>query len=210
MLCYVKAAPQLVATSLLADPICFLLYQRDVVCNFLYRSPKPLQHLFTRKKGAHHVGYWFRLMLHYVLRQDPTVQSCFRREFWWTRHWLPPHALPSRALVVLSGRDAIAPAHEVHAYLQRCTPTNGGGARANGRAIGGCADGGAAACSGGDEPRVEVEMHERWHHGWLMLHARARARLIGRLQQLMDAAEAEGKGRPSATSTRRSTSPGRG
>jgi len=79
----VKASPRLVAASLLADPICFLLYQRDVVHNFLYRTPKPIKHLLKAKKGAHHIGYWFRLVLHYVLRQDPTIQSCFRREFWW-------------------------------------------------------------------------------------------------------------------------------
>ena len=107
-----KAHPTVIGPSLLADPICFLLYRRDVLHNFLYRKPRPLAHLLSshghglRGPNALHLGYWFRLAIHAVLTQEPTIQSCFRREFWWTRHWLHPSDLPADALVVLSGRDA--------------------------------------------------------------------------------------------------------
>ena len=74
---------------------CFLLYRRDVVYNFLYRKPKPLRHSRSWRRNGHarHIGYWFRLALHYILTKEPTIQSCFRREFWWGRHWLHPDHL---------------------------------------------------------------------------------------------------------------------
>lgn len=62
---FAKAHPALVARAALVDPICFLLYHKDVVYNFLYRQPKPIGH----RRQALHLGYWFRLLLHYVLTQ---------------------------------------------------------------------------------------------------------------------------------------------
>lgn len=156
-----KTYPKLVAASVLVDPICFLLYRKDIVHNFLYRQPKPLLHL----SSCASLGYWFRLGLHYVLTLEPTIQSCFRREFWWTRHWLHPTDLRTPSLVVLSGQDAIVPAHAVHAYLTASRATTPATAP------------------------LDVEMHERAHHGALMVNLLAQRRLIGRLCELVDAVE---------------------
>ena len=112
----IKEFPRLVGGALFVDPICFLLYKHDVVHNFLYHCPAPLRH---GPRQALHVGYWFRLALHYLLRCEPTIQSAFRREFWWGRHWLHPADVPCAAYVSLSGRDAIVPSHEVRSYLRQ-------------------------------------------------------------------------------------------
>ena len=197
---FVKAHPLHVAASVLVDPICFLLYRRDIVFNFLYRQPKPLSHLCSfldhslPGAGVHHaahLGYWFRLALHYMLTQEPSIQSCFRREFWWGRHWLHPSDLPSDSLVVLSGRDAIVPSEQVHAYL----------ASHEAKAA---AEAEAAVMLGGDDltatggagrrrrrrRHLELEVHARAHHGYLMANPFAQRRLIVQLGNLMDEAAA--------------------
>ena len=72
---------------------------------------------------------------------------------------------------MLSGRDAIVPSHHVNAYLlERARPPPPK------------VRWGEPLQTAQRGPRVEVEMHERWHHGWLMLpcSTRARWRLIGR------------------------------
>ena len=69
---------------------------------------------------AVHAGYWMRLALHYILTLDPTIQSCFRREFCWGRHWLHPTDLRRvRTHVVLSGRDAQQNELIVKKYLRK-------------------------------------------------------------------------------------------
>ena len=167
--------PELIACTLLVDPICFLLYRHHVLYNFLYRTPTPLR---KSLRQVLHAGYFFRLALHYILKLEPTIQSCFRREFWWGRHWLHPaelRAWPSK--VVLSGRDAIVPAQLVHSCFLKLKLSGSGKAA------------GALQHERGERrPHAELELHERWHHGWSMLAPGSRGRLIGGLSGLMDEA----------------------
>ena len=93
--------PRLVAAAVFSDPICFLLHQRDVLYAFLYRTAQvPLRHCLD-------ASHWFRWLLHALLRKEPTIQSCFRREFCWSQcvpacgsnrciHWpgTPPRPSP--------------------------------------------------------------------------------------------------------------------
>ena len=99
------------------DPICFLLYRRDVLYNFLYRKPPGLAAALSScfgVAGRQWGRYFFRWLLHHFLTTCPSIQSCFRREFWWSRHCIfRPAELACSALVVLSGRDAIVPSHAV-------------------------------------------------------------------------------------------------
>ena len=110
------------------------------------------------------VGHWFRLLLFHVLTNEPTLQCCFRREFWWTRHWMSPACLPCDAAVVLSGRDAIVPSRAVREYLEEHRKRLAGVP---------------------DAPQLEVEWKERWHHGWVAIHPRTQRRLVDRLASLM-------------------------
>ena len=103
-----KAHPALVSAACFVDPICFLLHKSDVLYNFLYRNPL---HELAR-------GRLMPLFLHFLLTRDPTMQSCFRREFWWSRHWLHPSDITCPTSVLLGGRDSIVPAHDIKAYLE--------------------------------------------------------------------------------------------
>ena len=172
-----KSYPQLIGAAMLIDPICFLLYKRDVVYNFLYNCPAPLRH---GPKQAFHIGYWFRLLLHYLLKREPTIQSAFRREFWWGRHWLHPEHLQCPSYVSLSGRDAIVPSHEVHSYLQERAAASAG--RIHHAAA---ASSSASNKSGIGEPssnqHMEIDLHPKRHHGWALCGPRARWRLVEKL-----------------------------
>ena len=152
--------------------------------NFLYRKPKPFSHLL--KPGHHpaHMGYWFRLALHYILTQEPTIQSCFRREFWWARHWLHPDDIPSDCLVVLSGRDSIVPSQRVYEYL--CTHATATARDDEIDDVPFPAKGGRRTSLHGRARRLFVELRERWHHGWLMAHPFAQRRLIAQLLELVE------------------------
>lgn len=181
-------------------PVCFLLHTRHVLFNFLYRSPKPLSHLRTPTDAWAFLDlvYWFRLGLHWLLTRDPTMQSCFRREFWWVRHWMHPSDLPSPSHVVLSGRDAIVPAHDVADYLVakggRRTSTRCGGGASSDCSSAGASGGASAGASGGASRggsergrRLQVELHEHWQHGQLMACRGHQRRLIAELASLMGA-----------------------
>ena len=73
-----RARPALARSALFVDPICFLLYRREVLYNFLYRRP-------TLRRSWWRPSKWFALALHRMLTQEPSIQSCFRRDFWWSQ-----------------------------------------------------------------------------------------------------------------------------
>uniref|UniRef100_A0A7S3W261 AB hydrolase-1 domain-containing protein n=2 Tax=Emiliania huxleyi TaxID=2903 RepID=A0A7S3W261_EMIHU len=100
-------APGLVAASLFADPICFLLHERDVLHNFLYEVA-PLR-----------PATWFHWLQRVAVASDPTVQNCLRREFWWSQHWLHPASLPSPTAVHLSAADTVCNPRRVQEHLLR-------------------------------------------------------------------------------------------
>eukprot|EP00908_Phaeocystis_cordata_P008564 Transcript_19252.p2 GENE.Transcript_19252~~Transcript_19252.p2 ORF type:complete len:203 (-),score=42.55 Transcript_19252:108-716(-) len=101
-----RARPALARAALFLDPVCFLLYRRDVVHSFLYRQP-------TLRRSWWRPSRWFRLGLHRLITREPGIQSCFRRDFWWAQHLLHPEDVPCRAAVLLAARDAIVPARAV-------------------------------------------------------------------------------------------------
>ena len=174
----VKSYPTLIGGAMFVDPICFLLYQKDVVYNFLYACPAPLRH---GPRQALHASYWFRFALHYLLKLEPTIQSAFRREFWWGRHWLHPHDLPCPSVVSLSGRDAIVPSHKVAAYLSACEARVIGGEQVEAAT----AEAAATAAAATAPPRMRVELHEKRHHGWGVIDPFARTRLVAHLRDLL-------------------------
>ena len=101
-----------------------------------------------------------------LVADEPTVQDCFRTCFWWAQHWLHPAEIPCDALVLLSGRDTIAPAGHIHAHLRSW--------QRRAREWAGRA---------GRRPRkLEVTMHEKWPHGLLLGRPREIRALISKLK----------------------------
>ena len=100
--------------------------------NFLYRQPA-LHRTWssvpspsdTHLAGPHSLvpphrwrpSKWFQLALHRMITTEPGMQTCFRREFWWSHYVLHPSELDCEAAVLLSERDAIVPSGEVQRAL---------------------------------------------------------------------------------------------
>ena len=182
-----RARPALARSALFVDPICFLLYRREVLYNFLYRRP-------TLRRSWWRPSKWFALALHRVLTQEPTMQSCFRRDFWWSQLFLHADELPCASTVLLAGRDAIVPALEVERHLRavcacevaaeaplpspdpspRLSPSPPPELVA------------ATAAGRGGAPPLRVEMHEDLGHGMLMLRPHARRGVLEALAALHD------------------------
>jgi hypothetical protein len=141
-----RARPGLASGVLMVDPVCFLLYRRDVLYNFLYRKP-------ALRRSWYRPSKWFNLALHRMLTQEPCMQCCFRRDFWWSHYLLHPMDIPCDAAVLLSGRDTIVNAREVETYLRE-------------QAAALKRD--PAAGAGGGAHEISVVMHEGRSHGWLM------------------------------------------
>jgi hypothetical protein len=141
-----RARPGLASGVLMVDPVCFLLYRRDVLYNFLYRKP-------ALRRSWYRPSKWFNLALHRLLTQEPCMQCCFRRDFWWSQYLLHPWDIPCDAAVLLSGHDAIVNAKEVERYLRE----QAAALRRDPAAKAACAT-----------HELHVEMHEGRSHGWLM------------------------------------------
>jgi pimeloyl-ACP methyl ester carboxylesterase len=167
-----KRCPELVAAAAFVDPICFLIYRRDLLHSFLYSTPRPLDLVRSQLHGRVDlpgraralVGDGFRLVLQLIIRREPTIQAAFRRHFWWSQHWLDASDVRRHnTIVCLSGLDAIVPAREVAAHLAAAS-----------RDVG---DAAARA-------ELEVEMHDHWHHGSFWLHLAAQDRIVAALRRM--------------------------
>jgi hypothetical protein len=108
----VKRAPELALATTFVDPICFELYSRHVLYNFLYARPR-----FSRRTAQHYAQ-------RKLATEEPSVQDCFRRGFWWSQHWLAPTDLCCDTAVVLSGRDAGRPARDPPRVRSRLASPN--------------------------------------------------------------------------------------
>lgn len=155
-----RARPGLASSALFVDPVCFLLYRRDVLYNFLYRKPSFRRSWWRPSK-------WFPLGLHWLLTREPCMQCCFRRDFWWSQYVLHPWDIPCDAAVLLSSKDAIVPAADVLQYLSE-----------QAAALKRTPD---AVCGGRE---LRVEMHEGRSHGWLMVVPGARRGVLELLASL--------------------------
>lgn len=91
-----------VVSSLLVDPIPFLLYLPSVAFNFVYREPRT-------------ANEW---QLWYFASRDPDIARALSRHFFWTENVLWKEDLKgSECAVVLCGRDQIVDARGVKRYL---------------------------------------------------------------------------------------------
>lgn len=91
-----------VTAWLLVDPIPFLLHLPAVAYNFVYRAPRT-------------ANEW---QLWYFASRDPDVARALARHFFWAECVLWREDIAGRRVgVVLSGRDQIVDAREVHEYL---------------------------------------------------------------------------------------------
>lgn len=96
-----QRAPSMVSFATFIDPVCFLLVKPDVCYNFVYRPPSsPTQ-----------------LLLSYFGARELFLAHSLSRNFFWSENIIWPEQLSKAALVVLSGRDSIVPAHSVRRYL---------------------------------------------------------------------------------------------
>lgn len=178
----------------LIDPICFLLADGAVLNNFLYSSPDcPLheapqllkkgltrppsqENLLELVRDAEKVVEplsWFKYVQRYLVANEPTMQDCFRRGFWWAQHWLHPSELPSDTLVLLSGNDSVADAPTVHAYLKSWQ------AKEQAKA-----DLVRDPVLGVQPNKLQVQLRESWGHGWLMLHPSEQRSLVLQVQTM--------------------------
>merc|ERR1711920_481510 len=84
------------------DPVCFLLVKPDVCYNFVYRRPQTPLHL----------------LINYFAARELFIANSLSRNFFWFENVLWPEQLGAKpSLVVLSGCDAIVPAHSIRRYL---------------------------------------------------------------------------------------------
>lgn len=91
-----------VASTLLVDPIPFLLYLPAVAYNFVYREPRT-------------ANEW---QLWYFASRDPDIARALSRHFFWFENMLWKDDLDGRSCaIVLCGRDQIVDAKQVRRYL---------------------------------------------------------------------------------------------
>lgn len=97
-----RRAPELMCMATFIDPVCFLLIKPDVCYNFIYRQPRtPLE-----------------LFIQYFAARELFIAHSLSRNFFWFENILWAEQLgDTPTLVVLSGQDAIVPAHSVLRYL---------------------------------------------------------------------------------------------
>ena len=159
-----KAAPDLAASVTFVDPICFC-FSGTVAKNFLYSTAdgaagEPLRGEPPRADAsdAGDADDWddassvssrtsvTRLIQRKMASEEPTIQDAFRRKFWWAQMWIHPTDLPCDAHVILSGCDTVSSAAEVRRHLLDYESRREVAA-----------------------PRVSLEYHSAWRHGWLLL-----------------------------------------
>lgn len=97
-----KERPKYINKLSYVDPVCFALWEPDLIFNFLYRKPP----------GAIH-----RLMQFFVA-QDLLVSYTLFRNFWWLENILFPDDLHCPTQVYLSSHDFIIDSSRIHDYLQ--------------------------------------------------------------------------------------------
>lgn len=97
----VRLAPSRVSMATFIDPVCFLIIKPDVCYNFIYRRPStPMQ-----------------MISQFFVARELYIANSLSRNFFWFTNLLWPEDLAMPALVVLSGRDGIVPAHSIRRYM---------------------------------------------------------------------------------------------
>lgn len=97
----VRLAPSRVSMVTFIDPVCFLIIKPDVCYNFIYRRPTTPAQLISS----------------FFVGRELFIANSLSRNFFWFNNLLWPEDLSMPAIVALSGKDAIVPAHSVRRYL---------------------------------------------------------------------------------------------
>eukprot|EP00927_Polykrikos_kofoidii_P060620 TRINITY_DN55560_c0_g1_i1.p1 TRINITY_DN55560_c0_g1~~TRINITY_DN55560_c0_g1_i1.p1 ORF type:complete len:679 (-),score=72.11 TRINITY_DN55560_c0_g1_i1:329-2365(-) len=92
---------QAVSSASLLDPVCFLLFKHDIMTNAIYKDHDDI----------------LQIVLTYFVFRDLHVAHLLFRNFFWEQCELWPETVRRPMFVMLSGRDAIVPAHSVRRLL---------------------------------------------------------------------------------------------
>ena len=108
----IQKYPALVRSSLLIDPVCFLLILPNIVSNFLIKGARsPFKHgLSTFLRDFVRISFCSR---------EEGIAYTFSRNFYWHQVCLWMNEVPARTTVVLSSEDELVPAKELMRYLHR-------------------------------------------------------------------------------------------
>ncbi|KAG5192759.1 hypothetical protein JKP88DRAFT_274703 [Tribonema minus] len=100
---FLKAKPHLVHSVVLIDPVCFLLWEVDILENFCYRQPSTAM----------------QDIIHYHMSQELFISHFFHRHFWWYESVLFASDIPTAmsADVFISEIDEISRASAIVPYL---------------------------------------------------------------------------------------------
>eukprot|EP00899_Mesostigma_viride_P009905 jgi/Mesvir1/18916/Mv18903-RA.1 len=95
--------PELIHSVVLIDPVCFLLWEADLVRNFCYRTPStPMQ-----------------VIQHFHISRELFISHYFHRHFFWIECVFFAEQLPSKAVIFISQDDDIYDTRRVRDYLAR-------------------------------------------------------------------------------------------
>ena len=98
-----RLQPHLVAGVILVDPVCFLLWEPDLLRNFCYLNPEtPMQ-----------------IIQQYHISRELTISSYFHRHFWWHECVQFAKNMPKHSLVFISENDVIYNTERVKRYLEK-------------------------------------------------------------------------------------------
>lgn len=98
----VKLRPEYIEKVSLVDPVCFALWEPDLIRNFLYNS-NPIGPI-------HHLAQYF-------VARDLLVASTLFRHFWWLQNILFPDDLTCETYVYFSQYDWIIDSYAIKDYL---------------------------------------------------------------------------------------------
>lgn len=97
-----RLQPHLVAGVVLVDPVCFMLWEPDLLKNFCYLNPEtPMQ-----------------IVQQYHISRELSISYYFHRHFWWHECVQFAKDMPERSLVIISELDGIYNTKRVIRYLE--------------------------------------------------------------------------------------------
>lgn len=96
-----RLQPALIAGVILVDPVCFMLWEPDLLRNFCYCKPEtPMQ-----------------IIQHYHISRELSISYYFHRHFWWHECVQFARQMPHQSLVFISEFDEIYNTKRVIRYL---------------------------------------------------------------------------------------------
>jgi len=96
-------APLLISKLILIDPVCFALWEHDIIFNFVYKQTQT---------------NWLEVIIRHFVARECGVAATICRNFWWFHNILLPEEVPQGSHVFVSTRDGIIDAGKVTWYLK--------------------------------------------------------------------------------------------